>query len=158
MNLTPLGAQAAMLGESEKKELANLLISGSKNISDYTNGVCYDTVAYVRYLLNPNITPDEIIHTNGQDWNRKFDFLGGQKWNGESHIYSGTAVGFYRLVDNKVFHAAIGINGSEVRAVNGGPLGAGWQRVNLKTALGTPNDDGSFNYDGTKIFVYLSRL
>jgi hypothetical protein len=157
MQLTTLGAQAAMLGTTEKQILANRLISG-ENINPYTNGVCYDTVAYVRYLLNAQITPDELTLLQGQDWRNKFNFTHGVKWLGMTPIPTGTAVGFFRLIDRTVFHAALGVGGSFIRAVNGGKLGAGWQNVNLKNVLGTANQDGAFEYDGTKIYVYLSRL
>ena len=147
-----------MLGPREKQILATDLITGLKNINTYTNGVCYDTVAFVRYLLDANISPNELLNYTGMAWKSKFQFEHGRNWDGRSPIPAGTAVGFYRLVDNTVFHAALAIGGTEIRAVNGNQLGVGWQRVDLKTALGAPNRDGSFNYDRTKIFVYLSNL
>lgn len=147
-----------MLGPRERRSLAADLISGAKNINAYTNGVCYDTVAFVRYLLDTNIAPSELLNYTGMAWKAKFQFEQGRRWDGRSPIAAGTAVGFYRLVDKTVFHAALAIGGTEIRAVNGNQLGVGWQRVDLRTALGQPNPDGTFTYDRTKIFVYLSNL
>lgn len=42
---------------------------------------------------------------------------------------------------------------------NGGLLGAGWLHpVDLRKVLNQKNPDGSFRYDGTTIFVYISDL
>lgn len=159
MVLTSLGAQTAMLGTKEKQDLAKKLLTGEKNINLYTSGICYDAAAFVRYLLHANITPDELVRISGQSWRNKFKFERGKKWTRDS-IPKGTAIGFYRLIDRQIFHAAIAVGGFYIRAVNGGQLGAGWQhQVNLIRVLGwRPDEDGAFTYDGTKIFVYLSNL
>jgi hypothetical protein len=158
MLLTSFGAKAAMLGSTEKESHASNLIAGSININAYTNGICYDAAAFVRYLLTSKITPADLLNINGQNWKGKFTFTDGKKWDGKSPIPTGTAVGFYRLIDKTVFHTAISIGGTSIRAVNGGRLGIGWQSVDLKAVLKSPNPDGSFDYDNTKINVYLSHL
>lgn len=51
------------------------------------------------------------------------------------------------------------LGGTEIRAINGGLLGAGWLHpVDLRKVLTQKNPDGSFKYDGTDIFVYISNL
>ena len=158
MNLTPLGAQSATLGEPERKKLGSKLVKGGVNIGKMTNGVCYDAAAFTRYMLGANISPSDIETKNGQAWLSKFKFKSGTKWNGSSGIKAGAAVGFFRMADNKFFHAAIGAGGTKVRAVNGNRLGAGWGTVDLKALLGEPDEDGRFEYDRTKIEVYISKL
>ena len=159
MDLTSSGIHTAMFGQREKQIVAKKLLTGEKNINEYTNGICYDAAAFLRYLLQANITPDEKVSISAQDWRNKFNFERGRKWVGGS-IPEGTAIGFYRLVDRQVFHAAIAVGEFYIRGINGGRLGAEWQhRVNLLNVLGwRPDKNGAFNYDRTKIYVYLSNL
>ena len=57
-----------------------------------------------------------------------------------------------------VFHAAIAVGGSRIRAINGGRLGSGWMyAVDLARVL-EPDAAGGFTYDRANIRVHLSRL
>ncbi|WP_233623191.1 hypothetical protein [Burkholderia seminalis] len=57
-----------------------------------------------------------------------------------------------------MFHAAIAVGGSRIRAINGGLLGSGWMyAVDLARVL-EPDPAGGFTYDRANIRVYLSRL
>jgi hypothetical protein len=165
MQLTAKGAHACQLGVLLKSSLADKLIGGQTNIAEYTTGICYDTVAFIRYLKGARITPDELVATSGQDWRLKFKFAEvGKPWDGRTAIPKGVAIGFYRVkpeTQRGVFHAAVAIGGTSIRGVNGGLLGAGWLLApppDLKKVLGARNTDGTFHYDGTTIRVYLSHL
>lgn len=160
MNLTELGAQVASMGAKEKQKHGQDLVRGKVNINKYVkgSGVCYDTAAYVRYLLGTKIGIDQLLSKAGADWQNVFNFRSGKQWDGTSSIKEGQAVGFYRLVDKQIFHAAIAIGGTKIRAVNGFRLGAGWlSPVNLRQVLGQPDDSLSFEYDGTRIEVWISK-
>ncbi|HAO27735.1 MAG TPA: hypothetical protein DCQ68_08780 [Chryseobacterium indologenes] len=160
MSLTPEGATKAQLGPSERATVANALLAGFENISKYNTGVCHDVVAYTLYMRGASISPNDLSELTGQAWLRKFDYMGGEKWDGYSVIPKGKALGFYRLIDKTFFHSAITTENIDyARSVNGGKLGAGWDRpVDFKLELGKKNEDGTFNYDGTKIEVYISSL
>ena len=139
MNLTPLGAQVAQQGPPERRTVGQSLISlvPPKPITAYVNnGICYDTVAYVRFLLGANIAPNDLLNVNGQLWAPRFN-AGGMLWHGAG-ITAGTAVLFRRPGTNQPFHVAISLGGLKVRGVNGNNLGAGWTPVgdcNLSTQL-----------------------
>jgi hypothetical protein len=158
MHLTPLGAQAATMGAPEKKKLGNGLVKGSPNINKYTKGVCYDAAALVRYLLGGKISTKDIETISSQGWQSKFKFKSGKKWDGKASIKAGSAVGFYRQADKKIFHAAISTGGSKIRAVNGNKLGAGWAVADLKKVLGDADSDSWFEHDGTKVQVFISKI
>ena len=81
MSLKPEGAKVAMLGEPERKKHALALLKGA-DIRKYTGGICYDAVAYVRFLLGKGITPTEIASINGNAWRDKLKFLSGKRWDG----------------------------------------------------------------------------
>jgi hypothetical protein len=91
-------------------------------------------------------------------WEKKLAFASGKEWDGKSAIKPGAAVGFFRVVDKKFFHAAISTGGTKIRAVNGHLLGNGWDEVDLKKVLGTPDADKQFDYDRTKIKVFVSKV
>lgn len=159
-NLTALGAKAVMLGPKERVKHANLLINGMKNINEYHNGICYETAAFCRFLQNPDI-PFKLFQEqkSNQDWINFFKFTQGQKWDGTSWLPKGKAIGFYSFGRGGFFHAAIAVGGYFTRSVNGHKLGFGWiPAINIKSVLGKPNPDGTFNYDGTKINVYISPV
>lgn len=161
MTLTELGAHSLMLDAPERKSLAYKLLRGDTHIDDCVRfGVCYDVVAYVRYLLNASIDPDEILSTNGQQWLERFVFSDGDRqWTPGMNIEEGKAIGFYRHADGKFFHAAISVGDETlIKSVNGGLLGSGWLDTDLSIVLTDYNKDGSFNYDGTKVDVYISEL
>lgn len=158
MSLTPEGAKVAMLGEPERKKYGLTLLKGG-DLSKYTKGVCYDAAAYLRFLLGTSISPKEIASIHGNSWRDKFKFLSGTRWDGKATIPIGAAVGFYRLIDHEIFHAAVSLGGSKIRAVNGHLLGAGWSVVvDLKKVLGKPDEKKEFTYDNTKIQVWISRI
>ncbi|QNK64555.1 hypothetical protein H7F33_08780 [Pedobacter sp. PAMC26386] len=158
--LTPEGAKIAQLSKSDKLPYADKLLSGGENISRYNEGVCHDVVAFALYMFGAEISPSELAKLFGQNWLHKFNYSGGQKWDGSSAISKGKAIGFYRIIDESWFHSAITIeNGTEIRSVNGQTLGTSWLgKVDLKRVLGPINTDGTFNYDRTKIEVYISAL
>jgi hypothetical protein len=158
MDLTDIGAKTATAGAPEKSNMAGLLIQGNRNINEFTRGVCFDAAAYVRYLLGAAISPDQLKDLQGPDWVRLFSFRNGTEWDGVRSIPAGSAVGFFRVPDQKIFHAAIATGNANIRAVNGLLLGNGWSLANLNGVLKQPNDDGTFNYDGTQIRVYISKL
>ncbi|KUZ73184.1 type 6 secretion system effector deamidase TecA [Burkholderia ubonensis] len=159
MELTQLGSQVAQLGFAERQKHAQALMYGMANITEYVpRGVCYDAAAFVRYLLQGHglITPGILLDTTGQNWRPRFNFEAGNQWDGRTSIPAGTAIGFSR--GGNVFHAAIAVGGSRIRAVNGGRLGSGWlYAVDLARVL-APGDDGAFLYDRANIRVHLSRL
>lgn len=154
MLLKPKGYHAEMFERSQKERLANDFILGLKDVGDYIKGVCYDAVAYVVYLQNPRfISLRELENKKGKDWESKFSCK--REWTG-SPIAPGTVIFFYRPIDGGFFHAALAVGGRSIRSVNGGTLGAGWTReVNLLSVLNSKNEDGTYNYDGAKIRVYL---
>ncbi|REC45399.1 hypothetical protein [Chryseobacterium pennipullorum] len=158
--ITPEGARKAQLDLSERTTVANALLSGAENISKYNTGVCHDVVAYTLYMNGASISPNELAESAGQKWLTKLDYLSGDKWDGYSIIPKGKAIGFYRLIDKTFFHSAITTGDiNYIRSVNGFKLGSAWnEAVDMKWILGKKNPDGSFNYDGTKIEVYISPL
>jgi hypothetical protein len=157
MKLSPRAAHALQQGPAEKRRVADRLMNGEFNVADYTSGVCYETVALVRHLLGAPVPLSDITSLEGNAFAGRLQFMQGRIWDGGS-IERGTAVGFYRLADNKIFHAAIAIGGTRIRAVNGFMLGPSWmQEVDLRSVLKDPDANGIYKYDGTKIRVYLSK-
>jgi hypothetical protein len=159
MKLTPLGAQVLTMGDKERLAHGTKLVKGGADINKYVTGVCYEAAAYVRALLGAKVKPNDILDVNGGPaWEKKLAFASGKEWDGKSAIKPGAAVGFFRVVDKKFFHAAISTGGTKIRAVNGHLLGNGWDEVDLKKVLGTPDADKQFDYDRTKIKVFVSKV
>lgn len=158
--LTSEGAHKAQLALSERREIANNLLSGLNNIEKFNTGVCHDVTAYILYMLGAAISPNELVNLYGQRWLDKLNYNRGRKWDGYSVIPKGKAIGFYRPIDKAWFHSAITTgNGSEIRSVNGYSLGTAWSvPVDMRWVLGKKNSTGTFNYDGTEIEVYISPL
>ncbi|MDR6923856.1 MULTISPECIES: hypothetical protein [Chryseobacterium] len=159
--ITPKGAHIGQMDSISKARIGNSLIEGSDDIIHYNKGVCHDAVGYTMYMLGAKITPDELTMYSGQGWLKKFNYPEGEKWDGYSVIPKGKAIGFYRLKDKTWFHSALSTgNGAEIRSVNGFKLGTTWSvPADMKWVLGKRNtEDGTFNYDGTKIEVYISSL
>jgi hypothetical protein len=169
MQLTPQGALAAQLGGPEKLQLATRLIRGEADIGQYLNrGVCYDAAAFVKFLLGNGlphgglgISPAQLLATSGQQWVAN---LGSDtRWRYRSLIPAGSILTFRRLRDNQVFHAAVSIGQTSIRAINGGLLGAGWMiPANLNTVLKlSPNHppalENVFWHDNTDIVVQIQR-
>lgn len=157
--LTPTGKKTLKWSTKKKRNLGIELLQGG-NILNYTGGMCFDVAAYIRFLLNPKIKSDyfqkNITTKDSFDF---FNFSQGQIWNGQTHIWAGSALGFYRLPTCVFFHVAISVGGNMIRGVNGGDLGIGWsQKINMKTVLGKPNPDGTFNYNKSRIRVYISPI
>jgi hypothetical protein len=159
MELTPLGAKTATMGAPERKQVGTKILRG-EDITKYTKGaICYDTVAFVRYLLGARIAPNDLLHINGQAWKTKFAFESGSVWEGKSALPAGAAVGFWRLGDKNLFHASIASGASKVRGTNGGKFGAGWQEVDLHKVLGAAaGADKMFPFENTKIKVLVSKM
>jgi len=154
---TPLGAHVEMREPASREKLLQQLIKGEKNITDYIQGVCYDVVAYVQYLRGL-VTFDQIQQTSGQNWVPILNFTGGKLWDGQD-IPIGSAVGFTRMEDASgapagFFHAGVGIGGTQIRAVNGNLLGAGWSvPADLAKAL-IKKGPGVYEYDRANIQVW----
>lgn len=141
MKLTPIGAQIAQQGPRERTAVAMKLIrpQNPEKITQYvTNALCYDAVAFVRFLLGRMITPQQLVANTGIAWAPTFN-RAGHLWHGGA-IAAGTAVLFRRPAHDPVknrpvrnpgpFHVAIALGrGCAVRSVNGGKLGAGWQSI-----------------------------
>lgn len=120
MQLSQLGGHVAQSGFAERQKHAQALMFGMADINEYVSGgVCYDAAAYVRYLLRSDamIAPGALLDTIGQHWRTRFNFETGGEWDGRASIPAGTAVGFSR--GGTVFHAAIAVGGSRIRAING---------------------------------------
>lgn len=161
MDLKPEAARIAQLGEAERLKYGKDVLSGKVNIGQYTKNVCYDTVAFARFLLGAKITPKELTSISAQGWLAKFKFESGTAWDGKSALKAGSAVGFCRTAPESrlgFFHAALAVGGSKVRAVNGLLLGAGWEEVDLKKILGAADDKNQFSFDGCKLAVWISKL
>lgn len=161
MEITPKGAHAGQFEPAKKLLISTGLLSGQDDMTQYMKGVCHDVVAYALYMRGAEaISPNDLVAYSGQGWLRKFNYPAGEKWDGYSVIPRGKAIGFYRLADKSWFHSAITTgNCSEIRSVNGLKLGIAWSvPVDMKWVLGKRNSDGTFNYDGTKIEVYISSL
>ncbi|MBD2135287.1 DUF4157 domain-containing protein [Sphaerospermopsis sp. FACHB-1094] len=157
MALPPLGAKASTHGDPEKADLVERLINGTSSVEDYMHGICYDAVAYVQYLRGC-INPEQLLNINGEGWIDVLNFASGNIWNGES-IEKGKAIGFYRLVHQKFFHAAISVGGTTIRAINGHVLGNGWgTAADLANVLKPTEQNGIYLHDNTQIQVYISPL
>ena len=173
MDLSPLGAHTCQLGDPEKRTLAYRLLStiAPVAVQGYFTpnaGQCYDVVAFVRYLLGANITPDQLKQRVSQDWAPLFNGAG-HMWGGGIAIASGTAVVF-RKRDGTPFHIAIavgaqGANTTIVRSVNGNNLGAGWTPVgdcDLSQVLTpVPDQAGTYSFgpgEGDVCQIWLSAL
>jgi hypothetical protein len=136
--------------------LADRLMAGQDDSRKYIYGVCYDAVAYVRYLLNPNITPTMIADIRGNNWLAHFDFLNSPIWTG-SLIPKGTAIGFERKIDGNIFHAAlVADDNNHIRGVNA-LINSSWL-IPYNLAHFTPGPHGWFNYDNTDVRIRLSLL
>lgn len=160
MLLTPRGALTGQLGRIERS-LHGMNLFNNTNINLYINGVCYDAVAFVRYLLGANISPDNIVDINAQNWLPFFNFQAGQQWLG-GNIPQGRAVGFQRFSDRNFFHAAISLGGTKVRGINGLFLGAGWNSTGDKDLTTIPRFNGIFknpNGNGRDFMnIWISNL
>lgn len=146
------------------------LLDGQQNISDFVlGGICHDATAYTRYLLGSELSAEQIKNTFPNRWIEKFQFSLGSQWDGESSLPGGKAIGFYTQANGntphsptdlkEIFHSAIAVGGTEIRAVNGLDLGASWMHpVDLKSVLNVRNIDGTFDYDRRKIRVFISSV
>ncbi len=155
--LTPEGAKIAQLGGKELLTHGEALLSGKENVMDYTKGVCYTAAAFAAYANgSKKISADDLASIAHDGWIKKFKALNGKKWDGSKGISKGKIVAFYRLVDKKQFHFAVGVGGTKVRGVNGGALSPGWKEAtDIKKVLGAPDENGQFDYDNTKIEVWI---
>lgn len=158
--ITPMGAHVAQMGSPERRQIAANLLQGFLIMRDYNTGVCYEVAAYLKYLYDNSITCEDLSLYNGELWLHRFNFLQGRQWDGQTALRAGEIIGFRYEHNQGFFHAAVGTgNDDEIRGVNGGRFGTGWQTpAHLKGLLGSPNPDGTFNYEGARIRVYLSNL
>ena len=154
---TPLGANVEMREPANREKLLQLLLKGEKNITDYIQGVCYDAVAYVQYLRGL-ITFEQLQQISGQNWVPVLNFSGGTLWKGQN-IPAGSAVGFMRLEEATgapagFFHAGVGIGGTQIRAINGNLLGAGWSVPADIAKVLVNQGPGVYKHDRAKIQVW----
>lgn len=150
---TPLGANVAMRDPEARERLLNELLSGTKEIAQYTGGSCYDAVAYIRYLQG-RITFDD-LSTTGIGLVGVMGLDSGRHWKGEE-IPRGSAVGFRRVQDAPgFFHAAVSVGGTSVRGVNQFALSPGWgEVVDITAHLPATNTAGTYSFDGQPIQVW----
>lgn len=158
MSLKPKGAFVAQLGPV-KRIIHGLNLLNNTNINLYTNGICYEAVAYTRYLLGANIPPNNLVNTNGQNWLAFFNFNAGQQWFG-GNIPQGMAVGFQTFPNGSFFHAAISLGGTTVRGVNGHLLGTGWTNAGDRDLATIPYLNGRFTNPngGGYMNIWISNL
>lgn len=158
--LTPLGANIAQYGAPERRRMAERLLQGFENVQTYNTGICYEVVAFVRFLFDNAITCDDLTMFRAQGWLDRFQFNMGPQWDGVTPLPAGTVLGFRNEATQEFFHAAIATgDGDQIRSVNGGRLGAGWNApVRLRAVLGNRNMFGTFNYDGSTIRVFISNF
>lgn len=151
--LNDKGRRALSLSKSERKKLAFDLLSGRESVQSYTTGVCYQAVAFVRFLLG-----DPIPSSETEILNNYYNINESREWNGRSYFAAGDVIVFSRR-DREgwiPFHTAIATgNGCEIRGVNGHLLGTGWLPVNLRFVLAGTNSSGEVNYDGRVISVRI---
>ena len=153
---TPLGAHVEMREQASREALLKQLLAGEKEITAYTQGVCYDAAAYILYLRGL-ISFDQIQKISGQNWVPVINFTGGTLWKGQE-IPAGSAVGFTRLEGGGApagfFHAGVSIGGTQIRAVNGNLLGAGWSVPADIAKVLVNQGPGIYEYDRAKIQVW----
>lgn len=164
MNLTAQGEEAIAMDALAKKSLAAKLIRGDVDVNQYTNGVCYDAAAFVKYLLGggvdrdgTGITDQKLRAAGGPQWVAALQ--SDKKWAYGQSIEAGSVLTFRRLTTGEVFHAAVAIGQTRLRGVNGLRLGAGWSiPADLSTVLVKCPDnphDKVYKYDGTSIVVQI---
>jgi hypothetical protein len=159
--LTPAGFTLLQQPAQERRRIANRLLDGFENINTYVTGgaICYEVAAFVRFLYDNQITCEDLTNFRTQGWLYRFNFTQGTQWNGNTAIAAGEIVGFQDESTQAFFHAAVGTgNYDEIRAVNGGTLGAGWMPIRLGVRLGSRNTDGTFNYEGRRIRVFIANF
>ncbi|RNA63271.1 hypothetical protein D1631_15725 [Chryseobacterium nematophagum] len=155
--LNDKGRQAMSLSKSEKKKLAFALLSGRESVQNYTAGVCYEAVAFVRFLLG-----DPVPNTNQEIRNNYLynTFSRSNAWNGRSDFNTGDVIVFSKKEREGMepIHTAIATgHGCEIRGVNGGMLGSGWRPTNIRTVLAGANSSGEVRHDGTTITIRILR-
>ncbi|CAA7194912.1 hypothetical protein CHRY9293_01172 [Chryseobacterium potabilaquae] len=155
--LNDKGRAAMQLSKSKKKKLAFDLLSGRESVQNYTSGVCYEAVAFVRFLLG-----DSVPNSNQEIRNQYlYDISHSRAWNGTSDFNTGDVIIFSerRREGMEPVHTAIATGqGCEVRSVNGGLLGSGWRPTNIRTVLAGTNSSGEVRHDGTTITVRILNL
>jgi hypothetical protein len=159
MHLTEEGALAVQQGAPERAELLDDLLYGAESIEKFTNGDCYDAVAFTMYLRGL-VTPKELTSNSGKAW-RGLLFYQPEctQWTGED-IPAGSAVGFERIGeeddrDREIFHAGLAKGGADMRAINGGALGNTWDDpVNIAQVLNNRVSPGIFKYKGQLVRVW----
>lgn len=159
--LTSLGNTAMCCMTSfQRRERANALLNGFENINTYITGICYEAVAFARFMYDGAITADDLTNFRAQGWLARFNFHQGRQWDGNFALAGGEIIGFRDESTEAYFHAAIATGEYDrVRGVNGYTLGNGWQNpVSLRIILGSRNYDGTFNYEGRKIRVFISNI
>jgi len=125
MNLSPLGANVSQRGAVERLNIGHRLLQ-DEGIRNYVHqGVCYDAVAFTKFLLGAPIDVNSLLNLYGPDWKPVFNFLAGRLWLGEP-IDVGTAVGFQYVHNGDIFHTSIALGGHRIRGENGHRLGNGW--------------------------------
>jgi len=162
MLLTSLGRTTLLKDASEKKTIAQALIQGQEDIADYTAGTGFDAGSYTLHLLGTPITHTHVEYLDGPMFQALLGFNVLSQcaaWDGQSAFEPGTALGFYRPFDQKVFHCALTVGGTMVRSVDSTGLGNTWlEAVDLKKALNKQKPEGTFLYEHSMIKVYHAAL
>ena len=131
MQLTPAGAQLAMQPLNQRISKATQLLNpvAPIPITNYVPGNCYEVVAFTRFLLGANITPNQLATVVSQGWAPLFmNAPGGAQWHG-GPIAAGSAV-IFSYPNGNPFHAAIAVGAfgttTVLRSTNQPLLGGYW--------------------------------
>lgn len=134
MQLTSMGANLAMKSAQQRIPVATQLLNpvAPLPITNFVPGNCYEVIAFTRYLLGANITPDQLATLNGQAWAPLFmNAPGGVQWHG-GPIAAGTAV-IFSYPNGNPFHAAIAVGAfgatTILRSTNQPLLGGYWNQA-----------------------------
>ena len=167
MYLTPLGANVAQQIVGPRNSKASNLLGFAHPVpmmNKYVGGVCYDVVAFTRYLLGAQISPNQLIDVNAQQWAQIF-MRNARPWHG-NEMPVGTAMIFCNYDNNVPFHAAIiagylGFRSTVIRGDNGNTLGAGWVPQGDRNLADLTNLEGNIYedpMDKRKFKIYISNL
>jgi hypothetical protein len=159
LQLLDPGKELLKKKDADRKAIGSQLVQGANPLRYLDKPVCYDAAIFVRYLLGTKIKTSDFPKVQHSTYAKVLGITpSSPHWDGKQSIPAGTAVAFYRLQTKSFIHAAISTGGHKVRAINGAmKLGDGWREVDLAKVLGTPDEDGFFDYDKAKVKVIISK-
>lgn len=135
MRLQKKGNEVAAMSREKRLKVAQELLSGKRNVTDYLEfPVCYDAAAFLKFLMAPDgdfsplkISRDMLLTKKSNLWPQQFQ--SDDYWQYNSPIEPGSIVTFYGLDGGGQWapiHASVAVGGTKVRGINGGRLGASW--------------------------------